>query len=122
MFKSIPFFLFARLLFDSNNLARKGAIVLKAILEAQSPRLSEIVQKMPGTPVANYKFLQRFLARRIRNPLYSACFKPAPFVLGDQNEMPRAQAWKTSYFSGFIVRYHPGVIETLADPHADKVF
>ena len=42
MFKSIPFFLFAQLLFDSPDVAHKGAIVLKAILEAQSPRLSEI--------------------------------------------------------------------------------
>jgi len=62
MLKSIPFFLFAQLLFDSKDLARKGAIILKAILEAQSPRLSEIAQKMPGKPEANYKSLQRFLA------------------------------------------------------------
>ena len=54
MLKSSPFLLFAQLLFDSDDLARKGAILLKAILEAQSPRLSEIAQKMPGTPAVNY--------------------------------------------------------------------
>ena len=54
MLKSIPFFQFAQLLFDSKEDAHKGAIILKAILEAQSPRLSDIAQKMPGTPEANY--------------------------------------------------------------------
>ena len=98
MLKSIPFFLFAQLLFDSNDLARKGAIVLKAILEAQSPRLSEIAQKMPGTPEANYKFLQRFLASTDPQAILLRLFQTeAPFVLGDPTEMPRAQAWKTSY-------------------------
>ncbi len=62
MLKSIPFFQSARVLFDSKEYARKGAIILKAILEAQSPRLSEIAQKMPGQPATNYKYLQRFLA------------------------------------------------------------
>ena len=98
MFKSIPFFQFAQLLFDSNDLARKGAIILKAILEAQSPRLSEIAQKMPGTPAANYKFLQRFLASTDPQAILLRLFQTeAPFVLGDPTEMPRAQAWKTSY-------------------------
>jgi hypothetical protein len=98
MHKSIPFLLFAQLLFDSNDLARKGAIILKAILEAQSPRLSEIAQKMPGTPEANYKFLQRFLANTDPRPTLLRLFQTdAPFVLGDPTEMPRAQAWKTSY-------------------------
>ena len=62
MLKSIPFLQFAQLLFDSKDDARKGAIILKAILEAQSPRLSDIAQKMPGKPAANYKFIHRFLA------------------------------------------------------------
>ena len=36
MLKSIPFFHFAQLLFDSKDLARKAAVILKAILEASS--------------------------------------------------------------------------------------
>ena len=60
MLKSIPFTDFAQALFDSPAIARKAAVILKAILEAQSPRLSEIAQKMPGKPDANYKQIQRF--------------------------------------------------------------
>jgi len=98
MLKSIPFFQFAQLLFDSKEDARKAAIILKAILEAQSPRLSEIAQKMPGKPEANYKFIQRFLARTDPQTALLRLFQTdAPFVLGDPTEIPRAEAWKTSY-------------------------
>ena len=98
MLKSIPFFQFAQLLFDSTADARKGASILKAILEAQSPRLSEIAQKMQGSPEANYKCLQRFLANTDPKTTLLRLFQiDAPFVLGDPTEMPRAQAWKTRY-------------------------
>jgi hypothetical protein len=71
---------------------------LKAILEAQSPRLSEVAQKMPGTPAANYKCLQRFLARADPKTTLLRLFQTdAPLVLGDPTEMPRPQAWKTPY-------------------------
>lgn len=80
MLKSIPFFQFAQLLFDSKESARKGAIILKAILEAQSPRLSEIAQKMPGKSPANYKVIQRFLARQIQKIRCHVCFKPMPHL------------------------------------------
>lgn len=98
MLKSIPFFEFAQLLFDSKDCARKAAVILKAILEAQSPRLSEIAQKMPGTTDANYKQLQRFLATTDPQTALLRLFQPeAPFVLGDPTEIPRRQAWHTSY-------------------------
>ncbi len=98
MLKSIPFFAFARLLFDSNKAARKAAVILKAILEAQSPRLSEIARKMPGSPAANYKQLQRFLAATDPKMALMRLFQTdAPFVLGDPTEMPRPQARRTAY-------------------------
>lgn len=98
MLKSIPFFAFAQLLFDSQDVARKAAVILKAILEAQSPRLSEIAQKMPGTPAANYKQLQRFLVTADPQTALLRLFQTeAPFVLGDPTEMPRRQAWHTAY-------------------------
>jgi hypothetical protein len=98
MLKSIPFFQFAQLLFDTKDLARKATVILKAILEAQSPRLSEIAQKMPGTPAANYKHLQRFLATTDPRLILLRLFQvDAPFVLGDPTEMPRPHAWRTSY-------------------------
>jgi len=53
---------FTDYLFDSKDQARKAALILKAILQARSPRLSDISQEMSGNPQANYKALQRFLA------------------------------------------------------------
>jgi hypothetical protein len=98
MLKSIPFFHFAQLLFDSTDLARKAAVILKAILEAQSPRLSEIAQKMPGTAEANYKQIQRFLAKIDPKAILLRLFQTnAPFVLGDPTEIPRPEAWRTPY-------------------------
>jgi hypothetical protein len=98
MLKSIPFFHFAQLLFDSKDLARKAAVILKAILEAQSPRLSDIAQKMPGTSDANYKQMQRFLVKIDPKAILLRLFQPeAPFVLGDPTEIPRPEAWHTSY-------------------------
>jgi hypothetical protein len=98
MLKSIPFFHFAQLLFDSKDLARKAAVIFKAILEAQSPRLSEIAQKMPGTPAANYKQIQRFLAKIDPKAILLRLFQTnAPFVLGDPTEIARPDAWRTSY-------------------------
>jgi hypothetical protein len=98
MLKSIPFFHFAALLFDSKDLARNAAVILKAIMEAQSARLSEIAQKMPGKSDANYKRIQRFLATIDPKTTLLRLFQPdAPFVLGDPTEIPRPQAWHTSY-------------------------
>ena len=97
MLQSMPFLAFAQLLFDSPDVARKAAVILKAILEAQSPRLSEIAQKMPGTPAANYKQLQRFLVTADPQTALLRLFQSeAPFVLGDPTEMPRRQAWRTA--------------------------
>jgi hypothetical protein len=98
MLKSIPFFHFAQLMFESKDLARTAAAILKAILEAQSPRLSEIAQKMPGTPDANYKQIQRFLRKIDPKSILLRLFQTnAPFVLGDPTEIPRPEAWRTSY-------------------------
>jgi hypothetical protein len=98
MLKSIPFFDFAQLLFDSKGVARTASVILKAILEAQSPRLSDIAQKMPGTPAANYKQLQRFLATTDPRTALLRLFQiDAPFVLGDPTEIPHPHAWNTSY-------------------------
>lgn len=54
---------FTQSLFDSPAQAQQVAVVLKAILDAQSPRLSAISQTMPGNPEANYKAIQRLLAQ-----------------------------------------------------------
>ena len=98
MLKSIPFFDFAQVLFDSKDDARKAAAILKAMLEVQSPRLTDIAQKMTGKPDANYKQIQRFLAATDPKTILLRLFQvDAPFVLGDPTEIPRPRAWRTSY-------------------------
>jgi len=89
---------FTEYLFDSKAQARKAALILKAFLEARSPRLSDISQKMPGNPQANYKAIQRFLAATDpREALLRLYQEDAPFVLADPTEIPRPQAKKTEY-------------------------
>jgi hypothetical protein len=85
-------------LFDDRDPARKAALILKAILEARSPRLSDISQEMPGNPESNYKALQRFLkAADPREALLRLYQEDAPFILLDPTEIPRPQARKTEY-------------------------
>jgi hypothetical protein len=98
MTKCIQLFDFARSLFDSEEWARKVAVVLQAILVAQSPRLSAISHAMPGNPVANYKMIQRLVTRIDPKEALLRLFQvEAPFVLGDPTEMPRPQAKRTAY-------------------------
>ena len=52
---------FAFEIFDNNE--EKAALILKAILDSRSPRLRDISQVMSGSPGANYKLIQRFLAQ-----------------------------------------------------------
>jgi hypothetical protein len=98
MLQSIHFSRFAQYLFDTQDLARKAGVILQAILAAQSPRLSEIAEKMPGKSDANYKQLQRFLAQVDLPAALRRLFQTdAPFVIGDPTEMPRPQAYRTPY-------------------------
>jgi hypothetical protein len=41
--------------------AEQAARIVAGILEARSPRLSEVAQHMPGTPTVSYKAIQRFI-------------------------------------------------------------
>jgi hypothetical protein len=47
--------------FDKDN--DKSASIVKGILDAKSPRKSDISNEMEGNPSANYKTIQRFLDR-----------------------------------------------------------
>ncbi len=98
MLQSNQIFQFAQLLFDNDEIARQATPILKAILDAQSARQSEIAQKMRGTPEANYKHLQRFMQKvDAKETLLRLFQSDAPFVLGDVTELPRPQAYRTSY-------------------------
>lgn len=84
--------------FDRSEQAHKAAPILKGILDAQSPRLSDIAQAMPGNPQASYKALQRFLQEQDPQDYLLRLFdEEAPFILGDPTEVPRKQAKKTNY-------------------------
>ena len=98
MIKFIGFLRFAQCLFDEESVARRAAHILRAILKARSPRLSDISQRMPGNPGAGYKRIQRFLAQADLHEALLRLFQvDAPFVLGDPTEIPRPQARKTEY-------------------------
>lgn len=73
--------------------------VLHGMLEAESPRLSQISHHMEGTsPGANYKALNRFISDvEPWMPLVRLYDEHSPFVLGDVTEIKRPQAKKTSY-------------------------
>lgn len=89
---------FVQDIFDRPAIARKAGLIVQAILEARSPRLSDLSHKLPARPEANYKMLQRFLAQvDPREALYRLFNPQTSFVLGDVTEIERAQAKATSY-------------------------
>jgi hypothetical protein len=98
MNKCINLYDFLNNLFDQEQLIRKAMMIIQGVLEACSPRLSRIAEKMPGRPDANYKIIQRFLAQvDLKAVLLRFFQEEADFVIGDPTEMKRPQAKKTSY-------------------------
>lgn len=85
-------------LFASEKLARPAAAMVSGLLQARSPRLSDIAEHMAGTPAANYKAIQRFL-RQVDLPalLWRLLPADAPFVIGDPTEIERPHATRTAY-------------------------
>lgn len=89
---------FMRYLFDQERHAIIGAEIAEAILEARSPRISDLSNHMSGNPDRNYKAVQRFLDQTDPSEALLRLFQAnAPFVLGDPTEMPRPQADNTCY-------------------------
>ena len=89
---------FMRYIFDDDKLAGQGAAIVKALLDAQSPRLTNISEKMDGNSSRNYKLVQRFLKKvDLKRLLLRLYQEDAEFVIGDPTEMERCKAPKTSY-------------------------
>jgi hypothetical protein len=89
---------FMQYLFDRPATAQHAAVIVEAILDGRSPRLSAIAQHMAGTAAANYKAIQRFIAHvDVKAALLRLFQDNAEFVIGDATEMPRPQAYRTSY-------------------------
>jgi hypothetical protein len=78
--------------------AETAALILQAILDARSPRLSDLLHKMPSSPDANYKRIQRFFATAEPKTALQRLFcEEAVFVMGDPIEIERRRARQTEY-------------------------
>jgi hypothetical protein len=88
----------AHYLFDQEVILKKAVVLLQAVLAARSPRLSQLAEKMPGQPAANYKAIQRFIAQvDLKAVLLRFFQEQAEFVIADPTEILRPQAKKTAY-------------------------
>jgi len=98
MDKCINFHEFMRYVFDDEKMVKQGSEILKALLEAQSPRMSNISEQMAGKSSSNYKAIQRFLKKvDLKHVLLRFYQEEAEFVIGDPTEMERYRAPNTSY-------------------------
>ena len=89
---------FVQDLFDDRASVQKATRIVDGILQARSPRLSEIARAMKGNEAANYKSIQRFLVGNDPREVLMRLFREqAPFVIGDPTEMPRPRAKRTEY-------------------------
>lgn len=98
MYKFTQIYKFAKYIFDDEKAAKKASQIMEGILEGQSPRISDIADKMPGNEAANYKKVQRFLKQEnIAEALNRLFNEEAEFVLVDPTEIERPGAKKTDY-------------------------
>ena len=88
MLKFINISEFMRYLFDDEGQVLKAAKIIRALLKAQSPRLSNIAEQMEGKSDSCYKVIQRFIARTdIKRKLLRLFQEEAEFVLGDPKDL-----------------------------------
>ena len=99
MDKCINFSGFLEYLFDDKKMVKQASRIMKALLEAQSPRLTNIAEKMAGQKSeSNYKVIQRFMKQvDLKQLLMRLYQEEAEFIIGDPTEMERCKAPKTSY-------------------------
>jgi Transposase DDE domain len=89
---------FTQLLFSDSKTAQQASQIIEGIMEARSPRLSEIAAKMPGNPDASYKRIQRFLQENDPQATLKMLFnEEADFVIADPTEIERPHADQTAY-------------------------
>lgn len=89
---------FAKQLFADQKVAQQASQIMQGIMEARSPRLSDIAAKMPGNVAASYKRIQRFLQEQEPQEALRMLFnEEADFVIGDPTEIERPNADRTGY-------------------------
>jgi hypothetical protein len=89
---------FTACLFSDEQAAEQASEIIRGILAARSPRISDIASRMRGGEAACYKRVQRFLHRQDPREALKLLFnEEAEFVLGDPTEIERPHAHKTAY-------------------------
>lgn len=102
MYKFTRIIRFARSLFDDEKTSRKASKIMEGILEAQSPRLSDIADKMRGNEAGNYKMIQRFLKQEdVMERLNRLFNEEAEFVISDPPQY-RFEVTKVVFFLRLI--------------------
>ena len=98
MNKFIRTFKFCEQLFTDQKTARQASEIMEGIMQAGSPRLSDIAARMAGNEAASYKRIQRFLQTNDpRETLRLVFNEESDFVIGDPTEIERLHARKTEY-------------------------
>jgi hypothetical protein len=98
MNKFIRIFEFAQQLFADRTTARQASKIMEGIMEACSPRLSDIAARMKGKESASYKRIQRFLQDNDPQEALRTLFnEEADFVIADPTEIERPHADQTEY-------------------------
>lgn len=98
MNKFIRIFKFSEQLFTVQKTAKQASEIMEGIMQARSPRLSDIAARMAGNEAANYKRIQRFLQTIDPCETLRLLFnEEADFVIGDPTEIERLHAHKTEY-------------------------
>ena len=77
---------FAKQHFADPKVDQQASQIMQRIIEAQSPRLSDIAVNMPGQADASYKHMQRFL-QDPHKALKLLFNDEADFVIGDPTEI-----------------------------------
>lgn len=83
---------------ENDEWAQRGAPLVRAILESDKLRVSELSHQMDGHPEANRKHINRLL--RDYDPYKSLrrlYWEEAPFQIVDPSEIERSQAYNTEY-------------------------
>jgi hypothetical protein len=96
--KFIRIFEFTQHLFSDEPTARQASEIMEGIMEARSPRLSDIAARMAGNEAASYKRIQRFLQDNDPQEALKMLFnEEADFVIADPTEIERPHAERTEY-------------------------
>jgi len=98
-----------------------AARIIKGVLDAQSPRISDIANAMDGNYEANYKAIQRFIEDdKPKEALHRLYDEESEYVLGDPTDIERPNAGKTDYVGKLKSKKLGFTIMFLATPYRGR--